>query len=231
MIDWHSHILPGMDDGSKNTEESLNLINMLREQNVDIVIATPHFFANDESVQSFLSRRQKSLAELQSILPESSPRILTGAEVKYYPGISRMSDLRQLQIESTGLLLLEMPMSRWTDYTVDELNQLACIGDLKIILAHIERYLSYQSADVFERLSDSGVLMQANATYFTEFASRRKALRMLGDGKIQFVGSDTHNTSTRPPYIKKAFDVIQKKFGGDFINQMNEYGYSLLVQK
>ena len=231
MIDWHSHILPGMDDGSKDADESLQLIKMLSEQEVDTVIATPHFFANDESVESFLMRRESSLAGLQSRLTEPSPKIMTGAEVKYYQGISRMSDLKQLQIENTGLLLLEMPMSRWTDYTSNELTELACVGDLRIILAHIERYLSFQSADVLERLTGSGLLMQVNATYFTEFASRRKALRMLGDGKIQFIGSDTHNISTRPPYIKKAVDIIKKKFGGDFINQMNEYGYSLLVQK
>lgn len=231
MIDWHSHILPGMDDGSKNIEESLKLIKMLYEQDVDVAVATPHFYANDESVDRFLKRRELSFARLQSQLPESSPKIILGAEVKYYPGISRMSDLKRLKIENTGLLLLEMPVSRWTDYTVEELEELACLGGLKIILAHVERYLPYQSSDIFARLSGSGLLMQVNATYFTEIASRRKALKLLGEGKIQFIGSDTHNISTRPPYIKKAYDIIQKKFGGDFINQMNEYGYAILVQK
>ena len=50
MIDWHSHVLPQMDDGSKSAEESLAMLKMQSEQGVDTVIATPHFYANDESL-------------------------------------------------------------------------------------------------------------------------------------------------------------------------------------
>ena len=230
MIDWHSHILPEMDDGSKSTQESLCLIKMLSEQGVDIVTATPHFDADNESVESFLQRRTLSYDKLKGQLSGSFPRVLLGAEVSYYPGISKMSGLKRLVIENTQLLLLEMPMSKWTEYTFSELTELACSGEMQIILAHVERYLSYQSADVLERLFDSNLLMQVNATFFTQLGSRRKALRMLENGKIQFIGSDTHNTTTRPPHIKKAFEIIQRKFGDDFIKQMNGYGYSMLVQ-
>lgn len=230
MIDWHSHILPGMDDGSKDVEESIYLLKMLAEQGVDTVIATPHFYANDASVDSFLLRRTVSYRKLQERLADYLPKVFLGAEVSYYQGIGRLSDLMRLKIENTQLLLLEMPMSKWTEYTVNELLELACLGKMKIVLAHIERYLPYQSADVMDRLFDSDLLMQVNATFFTRLGSRRKALRMLGDGKIQFVGSDTHDTKTRPPFIGKAADVIQKEFGDSFIEQMNGYGYSMLVQ-
>lgn len=230
MIDWHSHILPGMDDGSKNVEESLCLMKMLAGQGVDAVVATPHFYANDESVDSFLERRAVSAETLQAHLSDSLPEVLLGAEVSYYPGISRMADLRRLKIEGTQLLLLEMPMSKWTESTVNELMELSCFGEMKIVLAHVERYLSYQSAEVLERLFDSSLLMQANATFFTQLSSRRKALRLLSDGVIRFLGSDTHNTKTRTPMIGKAVEVIQKKFGDDFIEEMNGYGYSMLVQ-
>lgn len=230
MIDWHSHILPGMDDGSKNVEESLCLMAMLTEQGVDTVVATPHFYANDESVDSFLERRAVSVEKFQAQLSDSLPEVLLGAEVSYYPGISKMSGLKRLVIENTQLLLLEMPMSKWTEYTCSELTELSCSGEMQIILAHVERYLSYQSADVLKCLFESNLLMQVNATFFTQLGSRRKALRMLENGKIQFIGSDTHNTTTRPPHIKKAFEIIQRKFGDDFIKQMNGFGYSMLVQ-
>ena len=230
MIDWHSHILPGMDDGSKNVEESLCLMKMLAGQGVDTVVATPHFYANDESVDSFLERRTVSFETLQAHLSDSLPEVLLGAEVSYYPGISRMADLRRLRIENTQLLLLEMPMSKWSEYTVNELMELSCFGETKIVLAHVERYLSYQSSEALERLVDSSLLMQANATFFTQLSSRRKALRLLSDGIIRFLGSDTHNTKTRPPLIGKAVEVIQRKFGDGFIEEMNGYGYSLLVQ-
>ena len=123
MIDWHSHILPEMDDGSKNVEESLCLMKMLAEQGVDTVIATPHFYANDESVDSFLERRAVSYEKLQTQLSDSLPEVLLGAEVSYYPGISRMADLKRLKIEKTQLLLLEMPMSKWKEYSPDSLCQ------------------------------------------------------------------------------------------------------------
>ena len=48
MIDWHCHILPNMDDGSRDVAESISLINMQREQGIGTIVATPHFYANDE---------------------------------------------------------------------------------------------------------------------------------------------------------------------------------------
>ena len=70
--------------------------------------------------------------------------------------------------------------------------------------------------------------MQVNANFFTTLFSRHKALSLLKEGKIQFIGSDCHNTNTRPPQINKAFEIIQKKLGDDYISQINEYGYSKL---
>ena len=60
MIDWHSHILPGMDDGSKDPEESIAMLDMLEQQGIDTVIATPHFYANEETTEEFLGRRKVS---------------------------------------------------------------------------------------------------------------------------------------------------------------------------
>lgn len=227
MIDWHSHILPGVDDGSRNVEESISILGMLNLQGVKTVIATPHFLANDESLESFLIRRKAAYDELKKHLPEKSPEILLGAEVKYYNGISKMSDLQKLKIENSKLLLLEMPMSKWTEYTVRELTELSCKGNMKIVLAHIERYMSFQKFSVWERLFESGLLMQVNATYFTSFTTKRKAISLLQDGMVHFLGSDCHNTTSRAPKLDKAYDVIKKKFGDEYINQMNEYGYSL----
>ena len=112
-----------------------------------------------------------------------------------------------------------------------ELEELASISGLTIILAHIERYLDLQNEDTWDRLYESGFLNQVNASFFIAFASRRKALSLLKQGRIHFVGSDCHNVTSRPPRIGQAFEYIQKKLGGDFITQMNEYGYSMLEHK
>lgn len=231
MIDWHSHILPAMDDGSRDVEESIALLQQLKEQGVDTVVATPHFYANDESVETFLERRKRSYEQLIPYLSEELPRIVLGAEVRYYPGISRMEHLKQLRIEGSKLLLLEMPFSKWTEYTVRELMELSGAGSTKPVLAHVERYLSMQSGKIREQLCGCGILMQVNASFFCEMKSRRLALKFLSSGKVQFVGSDCHNLTTRPPHMDRAYEIIRKKIPENFITRMNEHGRSLLVHK
>lgn len=231
MIDWHSHLLPGIDDGSRDVEESLALLRMEAEQGVDTVVATPHFFADDGSVDSFVEQRQKSYETLKSAMPEGSPDIVLGAEVRYYPGIGKLAELEKLSIGESKLLLLEMPMEKWTDYTVRELTGIARSGRVKLILAHIERYLGLQSESSWSRLYEAGVAMQVNASFFTGFTTKRTALSYLLNGAIHLIGSDCHNTKYRPPKLGEAYKVIRRKFGDEFVNQFNEYGEYLLKTK
>lgn len=228
MIDWHCHILPGMDDGSKDTDESLAMLQMLGQQGVDTVIATPHFYANDESVEDFLRRRRESYEALRSIPSDKLPNILLGAEVRYYPGIGRLSELNRLCVENSRLLLLEMPMEKWTAYTARELVEIANAKGLRLILAHIERYLSVQNSEIWNKLYDAGIIMQVNTRFFTEFSTRRKAFSLLQNGGIHLIGSDSHNLKYRPPRLEKAYDMLRKKFGDDFVSQFTEYGEALL---
>ena len=208
--------------------ESVSLINMQLAQGVSTVIATPHFYANDESVDGFLERRTQAFEALKAELPEGAPEIRLGAEVKYYQGISRMADLKALRIEGGKLLLLEMPMSSWTEYMVRELIELSGKSGVQVVLAHVERYLKLQKQAVWDRLFENDILAQANASFFHSFATKRKAISLLAEGNIHFVGSDCHGVTTRPPQIGKAFEVIRKKLGEDYLLQMNEFGHSLL---
>jgi len=231
MIDWHSHILPQMDDGSGNVAESISMIEMQASQGVDTVIATPHFYANDESVEAFLERRRRAWDELRAQLPENTPKIHLGAEVKYYQGISRLEKLRDLRIEGTRLLLLEMPVMTWPEYTVRELVEMSGKSNCRIVLAHIERYLRLQKRAVWERLYESGVLMQINASFLTGCISGRRAVSLLSEGGAHFIGSDCHNMTSRAPQIGKAFAILEKKLGCEYISQMNEYGNAVLAEK
>ncbi len=224
MIDWHSHILPGMDDGSRSVEESLAMLEMMSEQGVSCVVATPHFYANAETYDHFLSRRRSSFEALSGHLTKTHPRVLCGAEVRYYPGIAKFNDLASLAIEGTRILLLEMPMMHWTEYTVNELIELSVTRGLTVVLAHIERYLPMQSIQIFNRLRENGILMQVNASYFKRISSRRKALSLLDAGLIHFLGSDTHNLTDRNPNLGSAYKIIEKKFGNYYVVQMNEFG-------
>ena len=230
MIDFHSHILPGIDDGSKDTDESLAMLKMLWEQGIDTVIATAHFHPEEESVKEFIDRRQDSYNKLSPLLEPDLPVILLGAEVMYYDGISSLSDLELLCIGNTGLLLLEMPMCKWSEYAMKELNALSSAKGYTVILAHIERYLKFQPSSVWQKLSQLGLLMQVNASFFNSAITKRKALSMLIKGNINVLGSDSHNITTRPPNLGSAFDVIRKKLGDEFLKDLTDYHRNLILE-
>ncbi|MBE6770726.1 MAG: capsular polysaccharide biosynthesis protein [Ruminococcaceae bacterium] len=228
MIDFHSHILPCMDDGSRSVDESIGMLKSLSEQGIETVVATPHFYANDESVSDFIARRQSSLEMLEESLTPDLPQILTGAEVKYYEGISRMPDLKSLCIQGTHILLIEMPMRRWTEYVVKELVDISCSGNVTVLLAHVDRYLKFQHSGIAEYLLANDIMMQMNAEYICNFATRHKALGLLKKHTIHVLGSDCHNMTDRRPDIGKAYEVIRKKFGNDFLIGFNDFGKNFL---
>lgn len=223
VLDFHSHVLPQIDDGSRSVDESLAMLQLLSEQGVDLVAATPHFYPERHTLDRFLEKREEAYgrltAELQLREEQSLrvPSIRLGAEVWYYRGISRLEGLERLRLEGTNLLLLEMPMEPWSRSMVQEILDLNCSGVLTVVLAHIERYLAYQDTDVWESLLQNGVLFQVNASFFLMRRTRGRALKMLKHGQIQWIGSDSHNLSERPPRMGPAVAVIRRKLGDAFL--------------
>lgn len=227
MVDIHSHILPCVDDGSGSTQESVQLLNMLALQGIKTVVATPHFYANHQTVSQFIEKRNTAYENLKEAACDNVPEIILGAEVRYYEGISRMEDLSRLCIEGTSLLLIEMPTERWSEYTLKELISLSCSG-FRVILAHIERYIRLQREETILSLLENDILTQVNASFFLNLTTRSKAIKMLKNGYIHLLGSDCHNVLSRPPYIGEALQIIEKKTGKDFLDHMINYSNALL---
>ncbi len=230
MIDFHSHILPKIDDGSRSTDMSLQMIEALANQGADTIAATSHFYATERTPQRFLELREASWEHLKERLPEGSPRILLGAEVLYFPGISRMDDLPLLCLEGTRLLLLEMPFSAWTESMIREVNELARMGSCTLLMAHIERYFFQQPLSVWDELLEHGVLMQANANFFLPFGTRRKALRLLREGRIHLLGSDCHSMGSRAPHLGEAREMIRRSLGQETLDEIDALGRELLAE-
>ena len=217
MTDFHAHVLPGIDDGSSSVEESVALLEMLCVQGVSRVCATPHFNALYDEPDRFIKRRDEAFLRLEEAAAEKEiPQIILGAEVAYFPGICNMQSIERLCLAGTRYLLLEMPCEPWSDYTVNELVKLAVSKDVVPVLAHVERYLSYQKANALERLRDVGVLMQVNASFFINRKTRRRALELLKRGEVHFLGSDCHDLVLRPPRYAEAVKVIEDKFGNKY---------------
>ena len=226
MIDFHSHILPGIDDGSADPAESIALLQMQREQGADTVVATPHFYPERQSPDSFLRHRAESAARLKEKQTDGLPEIRLGAEVAYYDGISRMDCLTDFCIEGSRTLLVEMPFSDWTEYMMQELIVIRQVKQLSVVLAHIERYLP-RNARWLDRLTDTGIWLQSNASFFRGFWLR-KACAMLKKGQIHLLGSDCHNLASRPPLLADAIRNIRKYAGEAALDQMDDYGQYLL---
>ena len=114
-IDFHTHILPGIDDGSRNVEMSLRMLAAQREQQVDEIVATPHFYAQKDSVEEFLLRRQCSYEKLKTKMAETNldQKLHLAAEVYYFQGIGSAGMIPKLCVEGTQTLLLEMPFAQW----------------------------------------------------------------------------------------------------------------------
>lgn len=227
MIDLHSHILPEMDDGSKSVEETAGLLKLLRQQGVTTVAATPHFYAR-EAPDAFLKRRQTAL-EKMSVLSETYPKVLLGAEVAYFSGMGSCEALIPLQIGQTKLLLVEMPFSDWTERIVEDVCEIPLQLGLIPVLAHVNRYPGKQQFPKYkDKLLRSGVYFQCNAEAFLTFKTRRWALSLMKKGYIHFLGSDCHNLASRPPQLNEAKAVIEKKLGKGFLENLDREARYLL---
>lgn len=230
MVDFHTHILPRMDDGSRSSADSIRMLTALKKQGMDTVCLTPHYYGTEESPDRFLERRQESYAHLKEKLPADLPQLRLGAEVKYYHGVSRMEQLPQLRLEGTRILLLEMPFSRWNDYAVSEVLELQNAGMATVMLAHIERYLPWQGRKTWERLLDGGVLMQSNAEFFFTPMVRAQAVKMYWQGRIHFLGTDTHNLTTRGPHMDLALQTLEKRLSADVVRHLKTGSDRLLEE-
>ena len=231
LFDFHSHVLPCVDDGSRSADESLKMLEMLKTQGISTVVATPHFDADRVGVEAFVEQRDRALGKLNAHLSDGIPEIKLGAEVSYYPGVSRLDGLRGLCIDGTDLLLIEMPMCRWDRHVVDELVNLSATRGIIPVVAHVERCLQYQDKHCLEELCSADVLFQINASFVINISTRRKAIGLLKKRLVHLVGSDCHGTEVRPPRIGEAYRIISDKLGEEFVSDMSEYGESLFEKR
>ena len=223
MIDLHSHILPGIDDGSRDVEMSQKMLEKLAAQGVTALVATPHFYAASDNPEAFLDRRQAALAQLgQTVIP-----VLAGAEVAYFDGMSRSNALTRLCLGTTRYLLVEMPYGTWSQRMVQEVCDLPVQQGVIPVLAHVDRYRE-QFQKFAGLFAGQGIPAQINADAFLSWRTRGWALRQVQTGNVHFLGSDSHNLTTRPPRMDEAKQVITKKLGAEVLEEMTRLTAEIL---
>ena len=229
IIDMHCHILPGVDDGARDVETSLAMLEASRAQGVQYMVATPHFYATRDRVDTFLDRRREAWETLKSQMGADYPGIVLGAEVAFFRGISRAERLEALKIEGTDCLLLEMPFRPWSEDDVDEVSEILEKHGYTIILAHIERYLAMRgNADYIGNLLELPVLAQINAESLLDWRQRGKLIKMVRNGQVQLLGSDCHGIHHRPPNLGEGREILRKKTGTEYLDRIDRRSEELL---
>lgn len=224
VVDFHSHVLPGIDDGSRSLEESIAMLRMEAEQGIRHVIATPHFYAHNDAPERFLARRQEAEARLREEMAKHPglPELSVGAEVYFFRGISDSEILSQLTIGGKRCILIEMGESPWSESAYRELAAIREKQGLIPIVAHVDRYIGpFRTYGIPERLTQLPVIVQANASFFLRRSTASMAIRMLRSGRIHLLGSDCHNMTSRMPNLGDALAVIQKRLGDPAIEGIN----------
>ena len=230
LTDFHSHILPGIDDGSADLEESLALLRLEAEQGIPHVIATPHFYPQRDEPERFLERRVRAQEKLwEAVRGEDLPRITLGAEVYFFRGMSEWEQLPRLTIQETSSILIEPPPPPWPDIVYQELERIWLNRGITPIIAHIDRYIGpFRTYDIPRRLAELPVLVQANAEFFLERSAAPMAMRMLKGDQIHLLGSDCHNLSSRKPNLGMAVQRIERKLGKTVLSRIQGYEDSIL---
>lgn len=222
VTDFHSHVLPGIDDGSSCVEESLAMLRMEAEQGIRHVIATPHFYPRYDNPEHFLEKRSRAEAALRAAMEQETglPELSVGAEVHFFSGISNSDILPQLTIDQKCCILIEMPPPPWSDSMYRELEQIWLRWGITPIIAHVDRYIApFRTFGIPERLASLPVMVQANASFFQN-RSASMALRMLKKGQIQLLGSDCHNLTSRQPSLGGAVEKIRHRLGQQVIDRI-----------
>ena len=229
MVDFHSHILPGIDDGSKSVEQSLKMLRLEWQQGIRVVAATPHFYADRDNLEAFLRRRDRAAEGLRQAMTGDMPQLLLGAEVRFFRGISDCEVLSKLAIADTQCVLIEMPPAPWPESYYRELEAIRRKQGLTPIIAHVDRYLSpLRTYGIPKRLAQLPVLVQANGEFFLTRSTASRAKRMLQNDQIHLLGSDCHNLTDRKPNLGQARDYIEKQLGQSALSRVSGYERAVL---
>lgn len=217
LLDIHSHILPGVDDGSPDVETSLKLIEMCKEQGITDIIATPHFDASVNNIEEFEYIVAEALSKLKTAMNDDLPNIYTGCEVFYFKGIGKCQGIKSLTLCGSRYILLELPNTTIDGTILKDITDLSEVLGLIPILAHIERYSDEKGFKNLLKLVSKGLAYaQINASSLLYSPHKRTVMKLIKRGLISFIATDTHSIKSRPPLIREALDVVSNKFGEEY---------------
>ncbi|MCR5625138.1 MAG: hypothetical protein K6G11_07855 [Lachnospiraceae bacterium] len=232
-FDIHTHILPGIDDGSKSMEMTIELLKQLSDEGVTDVIATPHYDThhNRQDYDNVIKLYEAVKEQAKSVDPNLN--VYSGCEILYSKGI--LEDIKNKKVpmlaESNHCLVEFYPRQEY--YEIENaLNELLMLGKTPVI-AHLERYeCFYKKTDRVSEVIKMGALVQINSSSFNcgRFnKTARFVKKLLLNGQIHFVGTDCHDPKNRRPLMKSTVKYIESMVGERALKKIIETNPTKLV--
>ena len=182
MIDLHTHILPGIDDGAEDEEVSAKLLDALVSQGVSKIVFTSHYYGRKRSPRQYLEARAAAFAQIKNLIP-ADVEIFLGAEVHFTKQMAAANDsLCSLAIGDTRYILLELPFNApWDRGLWNRLGDFISDTDYIPVIAHVERYKEvWKKPVLLSVLKDMGCLLQVNTGAFLDGDSKKLAPALWG---------------------------------------------------
>ncbi|WP_173918690.1 tyrosine-protein phosphatase [Halobacillus sp. Marseille-Q1614] len=233
MIDIHSHILPGVDDGAQTMEESIQMAQEAVEEGITTILATPHHqnghynnYKNDILIQvNELNRQLREKNIPLTVLPGQETRIYG----EFVEGLQN-NEILPLN-ETTDYVFIEFPFDTVPKYASNLLFNLQVEG-YKPVIVHPERNKRIQeNPNVLYSLIKNGAFAQLTAASLTgKFGGTAKKVskQLIEANLVHLIASDAHNVKSRTFHMKKAYDVIKKEYGQDMVYFFSENAYYLI---
>jgi protein-tyrosine phosphatase len=217
MVDLHAHILPGIDDGAANLEESLAICEMAYQDGIRTIVATPHAGKYPNTKEIILTKTEELKAKV--IANNIGINILFGSDCQLQADIFSLVDAKQaLTINNSRYLLLDIPYFLMPPNIGRILEGLVRKGVIPII-GHPERCLQVQEDNsILREVVKSGAVVQITASSLTGKMGKKAeetAISALKNGLTHIIATDTHGINKRPPVLSQAVEIASKLIGKD----------------
>lgn len=219
MIDIHSHLLPGIDDGAVDIEMSVKMAQMAYADGIRGMICTPHIMPSvyDNSASSIARALKRLMSELEQ--RDVGLVLFAGADVHIAPDLRRQLESGRIPTLARSRYFLFEPSHHILTPKIEQLAADLMDGGFTPIITHPERLTWVPNHyDVIERLNQCGCLMQVTAGSITGDFGRNAqyyAERMLDEGRVDIIATDAHDPVRRPPVLSRARDAVVRRLGED----------------
>ena len=212
FIDFHTHFLHGIDDGASDLRTGVKMLEASHRQGTECVVATPHFHLEDTTISDACSMRDSAMAELIAYTQKRNihiPDIVCGFEVDFNNALKDQKELKNLCIQGTDYMLIEMPYTDWNEQLYECLYNLTLAG-VKPVIAHVDRYYRHVGEAVY-RLLELDVSLQFNCDVMNTISGRNFVKQLMDTGRACVIGTDMHNMISRPCNISKSHKKSMQK--------------------